>query len=391
MTTVQTDYTAAELLADHDFAEPLVVGDIRCHGGFLDDGTYMSPRTKNRWPAIRAWEEQRGRTFGTPILDVPLETWPENFPTVEQTKFLLRHSAPGPTISSLTRIGTVEGFGGLLRLIEIPDWQCCFVEDIAGTAIEHIDRGLFEAHARDEAGHSDQAGHDRMWFAARDVAFEQPVTEDERARMMARMGIGSGGPASRPRLVGRGDATARLLPDDIDPALETIAARMIGLLLIEISAFHGFRWAEAVLSDRDLVAGDGQAAILVSYIRADETPHVAWLRTALSEMRDRTWVGTSGRRYAGTEMIGRLWDRALGDSLAVREAGEPQLPHGRDRARPGRPARCRRRHGGDAVARHGGATGRRIGGGPFVGRRFGGRPPGFPAAPTMSGRRRLAR
>ncbi len=93
---------------------------------------------------------------------------------------------------------------------------------------------------------------------------------------------------------------------------------MIGLLLIEISAFHGFRWAEAVLSDRELVAGDGQAATLVSYIRADETPHVAWLRTALSEMRDRTWIGTSGRHYAGTQMIGRLWDRALGDSLTVR-------------------------------------------------------------------------
>ncbi len=71
---------------------------------------------------------------------------------------------------------------------------------------------------------------------------------------------------------------------------------MIGLLLIEISAFHGFRWAEEVLGDTELVAGDGEAATLVSYIRADETPHVAWLRTALSEMRDRTWVGSDGRR-----------------------------------------------------------------------------------------------
>ena len=326
MTTAQTDYTAAELLADHDFAEPLVVGGVRCHGGFLGDGTYVSPRTKNRWTAIRAWEDQRASTFSTPILDVPLETWPENFPNVEQTKFLLRQGAPGATISALTRIGTVEGFGGLLRLIDIPDWRSCFVEDVSGTAIEHIDRGLFEAHARDEAGHGDQAGHDRMWFVARDVAFENPVTEDERARMMARMGIGSGAGTTgasgttggRPRLVGRNGDSGRLLPDDIDPALETIAARMVGLLLIEISAFHGFRWAETVLSDQELVAGEGQAATLVSYIRADETPHVAWLRTALSEMRDRTWIGTSGRHYPGAEMIGRLWDRALRDSLTIR-------------------------------------------------------------------------
>jgi hypothetical protein len=35
-------------------------------------------------------------------------------------------------------------------------------------------------------------------------------------------------------------------------------------------------------------------------------------------MRDRTWLGNGGRRHAGTEMIGRLWDRALSDSLLLR-------------------------------------------------------------------------
>ncbi len=93
---------------------------------------------------------------------------------------------------------------------------------------------------------------------------------------------------------------------------------MIGLLLIEISAFHGFAWAEAVLSDDDLVAGNGEAARIVAHIRQDETPHVDWLRTSLTEMRDRTWRGSSGRRYPGTEMIGRLWERAVSDSLLLR-------------------------------------------------------------------------
>ena len=69
-----------------------------------------------------------------------------------------------------------------------------------------------------------------------------------------------------------------LLPDDIDFDLESLIERMIRLLLIEISAFHMFAWAEEVLSDPDLVAGDGEAARLVSYIRADETPHVEYLR-----------------------------------------------------------------------------------------------------------------
>jgi hypothetical protein len=135
--------------------------------------------------------------------------------------------------------------------------------------------------------------------------------------MLARMGIGgTAAPAARP---------ARALPDGIDPDLEVVVGRMIGLLLIEISAFHGFAWAEAVLDDRELVAGDGRAAALVSHIRADETPHVAWLRTALSEMRDRTWVGADGRRHPGTEMIGRLWDRALETSVVLRRREHLQM------------------------------------------------------------------
>ena len=38
--------------AVHRVDEPLVVGGVRCHGGFLHDGTYVSPRTKVRAPAI---------------------------------------------------------------------------------------------------------------------------------------------------------------------------------------------------------------------------------------------------------------------------------------------------------------------------------------------------
>ncbi len=319
MTTAQTEFTPEELLADHAIAEPLVAGDVRCHGGFDDQGHYVSPRTKNRWPAIEAWEEQRVAQFATPILDVPLETWPENFPNVAQSKLLIRSGAPEPIISSLTRIGTVEGFGAMLRHLPIPDFATAFDEDITGTATDHIGKGLFEAHARDESGFGEQAGHDRMWFVARDIAFEHPVTEDQTARLLTRMGIDR-----RPKSADEQDAIRRAamehraLPDDIDYTLEMVVARMIGLLLIEISAFHGFRWAEEVLGDRELVAGDGAAATLVSYIRADETPHVAYLRTALSEMRDRTWVGSGGRRHDGTEMIGRLWDRALSDSLLLR-------------------------------------------------------------------------
>jgi hypothetical protein len=322
MSTAQTEFTEAELLADLPVVQPLIVAGVRCHGGFDENGAYVSPRTMNRWPAIEAWEEKRTGDFSTPLLDVPLDTWPDHFPTVEQSVFLLRHGVPGPTIDALTRIGTVEGFGGLLRLLPTPDFQSCFEEEITGTAIAHIDGGLFEAHARDESGYCALAGHDRMWFAARDIAFEMSATTDTTQRMQQRLGIGPS--PSTPNTPGT-PRPPRLLPADIDATLEALVTRMIGLLLIEISAFHGFRWAEAVLADTELVAGDGEAALLVSYIRADETPHVAWLRTALSEMRDRTWVGESGRTYPGADMIGQLWECALGDSLTVRRWANLQL------------------------------------------------------------------
>ncbi len=109
---------------------------------------------------------------------------------------------------------------------------------------------------------------------------------------------------------------ARVL-DDVDVALESMIRRMIGILLIEISAHHVFAWAEELLADPDLVAGDGDGARLVSYIRQDESPHVAYLATALTEMRDRTFIGESGRRIPGSEVIGPLWDRGLAESLGA--------------------------------------------------------------------------
>lgn len=315
MTTAQVELTETELLLSHDYAEPLVAGGVRCHGGFDAQGRYVSPRTRFRVPAIEAWESQRVEQFGTPILDVPLDSWPESFPNVEQSKFLIRQGAPEPIIATLTRIGTVEGFGGMLRMVPIPDMRSQFEEDITGTAIAHLDRGLFEAHARDEAGFEEEAGHNTMWFLARDIAFENPVTEDETELMLQRMGI-SGGPGRPAPLV---DVT-RVLPEEIDPTLEFLVGRMINLLFIELAAFHTFRWAEAVLADTELVAGDGEAARIISYVRADETPHVSYLRTALSEMRDRTWIGHKGSRFRGEEMIGLLWDKALADSLLLRRA-----------------------------------------------------------------------
>jgi len=314
--TQQLEFTEAELLTTHAVTEPLIAGGVKCHGGFTDDGSYVSPRTRYRVPAVEAWQDAHRATFGTEVMHAPLELWPENFPNVDQARFLINSGVCEPLIATLTRIGTVEGYGANIRLLQPGNMQRHFVEDIKGSAIDHLGRGLFEAHGRDEAGWEEEAGHKDMWFAARDVAFPGQAPDIDIEAMLARMGFGQNGPG----------ATERLLPDDIDMNLELIANLMLRVLFIEISAFHTFRWAEAWLSDPNLVAGDGEAANLVSYIRADETPHVDYLRTALTEMRDRTWIGESGKRYAGTEMIGTLWDIGLEQSLgAGREAGRKAI------------------------------------------------------------------
>ena len=324
MTTAQVDFTPDELLATHDYAEPLFAGGVRCHGGFTEDGTYVSPRTKHRVPAIKAWQAKHEAEFAAPILDAPIDTWPEAYPNLAQSRFLLEQGVRQPIISSLTRIGTVEGFGGMIRHSVVPDLEATFVEDTRGTATAHLTDGLYEAHARDEAGHEEdgvaEGGHKQMWFAARDIAFEDPVTEDETIVMLERMGIatpGSGGQVDLEAM--RKHAIAnRLLPDDVPFVLESLVERMVRLLFIEISAFHTFAWAEALLGDETVVAGEGEPARLVSYIRADETPHVDYLRTVLTEMRDRTVLGESGAHHKGVDVVGPIWERAMADSLGPR-------------------------------------------------------------------------
>jgi hypothetical protein len=317
VSNLQLTWSEVELLASDGVAEPLVAGGVRCHGGFGDDGRYVSPRTKNRVPATKAWQQSHRELFGGDILDAPIELWPDSFPNVAQTKYLLREGIPGPTISALTRIGTVEGFGSMIRAVNVEKMQRHFAESIDGTAIAHLQTGLFEAHARDEAGWEEEAGHKQMWFAARDLAFEDPVTEDMTQTMLVRMGIvPADGKPPTPEAVRRNAEAMRRFPD-LDLSLEMTVRRMVGLLFIEVSAFHTFAWAEEVLSDTELLAGDGRAAELVRFIRADETPHVDYLRTALTEMRDRTFVGESGATVSGAEVIGVLWDTALEQSLGV--------------------------------------------------------------------------
>lgn len=316
MVTAQLEYSWDELLADLPVVEPLRAGGIECHGGFLKDGTYASPRTANRVPAVRAWQKQHVRDFGRGLLDAPLDSWPGNYPNLAQARLLLRSGIREPIIAQLTRIGTVEAFGANIRHLAPADMQPYFVEDVSATATGHLGKGLVEAHARDEAGWDGKGGHDTMWFAARDIAFETPLTGEMTEQLLERLGFAGPASSEEERLA---RFTASRSFAALDTRLEMLLTTMIRVLFIEIKAFHVFEWAESLLADRDLVAGDGEAARLVGCIRADETPHVEYLRTSLTEMRDRTFLTTGGGHLDGEEVIGTLWARLLRESMGTVE------------------------------------------------------------------------
>ena len=311
VSNLQLDWSETEILADPVVDEPLVVRGVVCHGGYDADGVYRSPRTRFRRDAIEAWQQHHRETTGEEVLDAPVDSFPGHYPNLDQARFLLSHKVREPIVGLLTRIGTVEGYGGAIReLAPTGDVQRHFVEDVRGTAIAHLASGLLEAHARDESGWQDEAGHDRMWYAVRDIAFENPLDANTEQEMRTRIESAA---ASVPMPSAFGTREF----DGVDPAFETLIAFMTRVLFIEIRAYHAFSWAEALLSDTDLVAGDGDAARLVSYIRQDESPHVDYLRTSLLEMRARTFAGANGKHHTGDDVIGTIWDTTLAESRSL--------------------------------------------------------------------------
>ncbi len=305
----QIEYTFDEILADHKFEEPLVIGDVKCHGGFDEDGTYVPPRTLNRQRAIDSWEKKHLEESGMPLLTCPDDMFAEFYPNIPQTKYLLSAGVRQPIIDIITQIGTVEGFGQIIRHVEIPDLQKLFVEDVSGTATSHLSKGLYETHARDEAGFGDLAGHDKMWYIVRDMAFDNPDCGDPMQMMMKQLSQGDGAGKALAGIAQSVMSTERLLPQ-LDQQAEAMITRMTGLLLIELLAFQTFKWAQEILASEDLSRPEDTTR-LVSYIRADEQPHVHYTQVALTEMRCRTFVGIDGKRIPGTQVIDTCWDHSM--------------------------------------------------------------------------------
>jgi hypothetical protein len=289
-------FTRDELMAEHAYAKVQTEAGYRLHGGFDEHGTYISPRTLNRWPAVNAWHAQVQKR-GFPLIDASVRLLKRSaYPNVQQQQLLL-NSGLGETLwNSLTITGVIEARGRALCEAEAPDFQKIIVEDIGATTIGHLNKGLLYAHGLDEGGNpaAGEGGHDDMWFAVRDALFGKnafPLPEV---------------PAS----IGRPEI-GRLMPQ-VDKVYEDWILLLMNVLMIEVRAEAFFSFCVEIMRSpnvfRDRRAAANHAADIVERIRTDEAIHVAYLQSFVSELRSYTIRTLDGKQISGASMIDGIWE-----------------------------------------------------------------------------------
>jgi hypothetical protein len=293
-------YSRAELLESHHYARPHEEAGHKLHGGFLADGSYCSPRTKVRWPAVRAWQAAL-QARGWPIISADRELLKHGaYPNEAQQKLLLKAGFGRTMWNSLSITGIIEARGRALCNMPAPDMQQLVVEPVAETAVGHLDQGLLFAHGADEGGDPGAPGlgaHDAMWFVARDLVFGKdryPIPIP-------------------PESIARPDE-GRLMPQIAEP-FENLIRMLMNVLMIEVRAESGFAFNIRVFRDPDNFPDRRPqadlAATLVERIRTDEAIHVAYLATTISELRSLTLRRTGGGTIAGTEVIDPVWAKMV--------------------------------------------------------------------------------
>jgi hypothetical protein len=292
----QLQYSREELLSEHDYAQPHVVGGRRMHGGLLADGTYQPPRSLGRTEALDAWTKTL-RSRGGELFDANSSLLDgDRIPSVEQSRVLLRHGLGETFWNNLTIIGKIEAKGRLLADIEFPDLQPFIVDDISSMAIGHLNRGLLFAHGIDEGGQPDLGigGHDEMWFVARDLVFGVDAFPDVE-------------PADS---IARPEAGTRFMPE-VSAAVEGLLSLIMNLLIIEFRAEIGFIATQEIVRTPDLFAdrrADAElAAEIVERIRTDETIHISSLQLYLGELLTVRFKTLDGGEILGSELIDRFW------------------------------------------------------------------------------------
>ena len=296
----QLVFTEDELMREHEYASPHLVGSERLHGGFLADGAYQPPRALVREAAFDAWEAQLADGGGAPLDADSSLLDGIRMPTVEQQRVLLRNDLGQTFWNGLTIIGKIEARGRLLAQIDFPELQPAIVEDISEMAIGHLNKGLLVAHGLDEGGQPEAGigGHDAMWFVARDIAFGKGAFPD----------------VDPPDNISRPDSGERLCPE-ITPEIESLVSFLANLLIIEFRAEIGFRDTQEVFRTPDLFVhrrpGAEEAAEIVGRIRTDEEIHVTSLRLYLGELRHLRLRTENGKTIPGSDIIDPAWERLV--------------------------------------------------------------------------------
>jgi hypothetical protein len=289
-------YTREELLRDCDYAAPQIEAGHRLHGGFLDDGSYVPPRSLVRGPAIEAWTRALRERGGDWLRADSSLLAGVRYPSAAQQKLLLLEGLGQTFWNALTITGEIEARGRLLAEMEFPEIQDAVVEDVSEMAVGHLNRGLFEAHGLDEGGEPARGigGHDVMWFAVRDLAFgptDHPQPEV-------------------PESIARPESAGSRIPE-IERRFERLVEFLCNLLLIELRAERIFSLTETLLRDPDLFVERRSEAVhgaeLVNRIRTDEAIHVSSLRLYLGELRGLDFRTRDGGTLPGEHVVDPLW------------------------------------------------------------------------------------
>lgn len=294
-------YSREELIRDHAYARPHEAAGYLLHGGFLADGTYASPRTQERWPAVRAWG-QALEARGGQLIDATTALLKHgNYPSLAQQKLLLAEGFGKTFWTSLTTTGIIEARGAALATMTAPDVQKIVVDDLADTATGHLNKGLLYAHGVDEGGDPAKPGgpgaHDFMWFAARDEVFGKDAY-----------------PAPTPPASISRPVEGREMPQIPEP-YEQFFKFLMNVLMIEVRAEAFFAHCCALLRDPDNFpdkrAGAERAAQMVERIREDEQIHVGYLQVVVSELRTFGFRTGEGAVVKGADFIDPVWARMV--------------------------------------------------------------------------------
>jgi len=288
-------WSKEELEADHRYTQLHIEEGTKLHGGMDEKGNYISPRTLNRVPAIVNWRTKLGRR-DVDLIEANVSLQKEdNYPNPDQQKLLLQNGLGQTLFNSLTNIGRLEASGVMIAQLNVPDFQSIIEEDISGTTLDHLDKGLFTSHGWDEGSKqdSDEGGHDVMWSVVRDLLWEAGTYEIP--------------DPSEAETIKRNEQIIPQIPAEHERMLDI----MMQILLLEIKVYQVFAICEDVMRDQSLFTDRRdkaeRAADIVRRIRMDETIHVGYLQTALTEFSSYTINTTDGEKMSGTALLDPGW------------------------------------------------------------------------------------